>query len=671
MCTIKKLIILILLLIPGILVAQKVEWASVVLEASSELGPREFSAEQALGIPNVTPGMGESPNAWMPYSQTDVEYIKVGFENSFKIRQIAIAESYNPSAISEIYIYDQADNEFLLNSFDAQEIDLESRMLHVFFDLTEFNVSAVKIVLNMQAVDGRTAIDAIGISDATIPIKQEVIITESAIVSVTPERLSAAVNSIYDELRPLITPDGKTLLFSRRNHPGNVGGINDPEDIWFSEWDEENETWKEAVNMGAPFNTPGPNFISSITPDGNTAILTLGNRYNKSGKMRAGVSMVSRNEEGWTEPISFEIINMINVSDKANFFLANNRQVMIMAIEDDPSFGDRDLYASFLLDDGRWSQPLNLGSDVNTAAEESAPFLAPDDKTLYFSSRGFTGYGGMDIYVTRRLDSTWTKWSTPENLGPLINSEMDDSFFNIPPTGEYGYFSRDFTVNNMDIYRFELPKEHKPEPVVRIKGVALDSKTKQPVSARIIYETLPDGKRIGNVQADEKTGEFEILLPTGSVYGYLAEAKDYVSLNANIDLTNVKEYQERNKDLMLVPIEKGELVRLNNIFFDFDKSELKPASFPELNRTVRLLEENPGLKIEIAGHTDNIGAAAYNQRLSELRAKAVENYLLNKGVEKDRLTSVGYGQDKPLVSNETEIDGREFNRRVEFLILEK
>ena len=652
-------------------VAQEVQWVSTILEASSELTPRDYSAEQLIGKPNVTPGTGDSPNAWMPFREDREEYVKVGFEKPIRIRQIAIAESFNPSAIYQIFLYDRSGNEFLINTFEPRPIELTSRMLHVFFDLTEYDVAAVKVVIHGDAVPGFNAIDAIAISNSTLPVRQEVKIYESAIVNVSPDRLSETVNSVYNELKPLVTPDGKTLLFSRQYHPGNTGGEDDPEDIWFSQWDEEKGEWMEAVNMGGPLNTVGPNYISSITPDGNTVIITLGNRYTKNGKMKAGVSVSTRTSEGWTKPVPFEIINEINMHEKANYFLANNREVLIMSVEGDPTFGSRDLYVSFLMDDGRWSEPLNLDEDLNTAMEEASPFLAPDDKTLYFSSNGYTGYGKHDIYVSRRLDDSWTNWSEPENLGPQINSPEDDAFFNIPPTGEYGYFSRNFTENNSDIFRFELPKEHQPDAVITVRGVVYNTKTRRPMQARIFYESLPEGKEIGTIDSDPLTGEYQIILPTGKMYGYLAEAEGFVAINANIDLKDTKVYGELTKDLFLVPIEKGAIVRLNNIFFDFDKYELKEASFPELNRIIELMNKNPEIKISVEGHTDNIGTVAYNIGLSERRANAVVKYLEKEGISTERMQSKGWGKAKPIASNDDEINGRELNRRVEFKILEE
>ncbi len=667
-----RVFFIVFLLIPFFAFAQqeeKTEWASVVLEATTELGYDQYSAERALGKPDVPPGSGDSPNAWMPGREDKTEYIKVGFETPFRIRQIAIAETYNPSAIKEVYIYDRTDNEFLIYEFTPRPLGIQERMLHIFFDLTDFEVAAVKIVCEGEAIPGFYAIDAIAISNSTKEITQEINITENAIVNTEAERLSSKVNSVYNDLKPMITPDGKTLLFSRQNHPGNIGGSEDEEDIWYSQWDEESGEWSEAVNMGRPLNNKGPNYISSITPDGNTVILTLGNVYTKGDKMKSGVSMVTRTSEGWTEPVPFQFVSYYNVSEHSNFFLANNREVLIMSIEGDPSQGDRDLYVSFLRQDGRWSEPLNLGEDVNTAAEESAPFLAPDDRTLYFSSKGYAGYGGSDIFVTKRLDDTWKNWSTPENLGNGINTDNNDEFFNIPVTGEYGYFTRDDSDNH-DIFRFKVPAEHQPEPVVTIKGRVLDRKTREPVKARIFYETLPDGVEVGQIFSDPVNGTYQIILPSGARYGFLAEADGYISINANIDLNETEEYNEINRDLFLVPIEKGAVITLENIFFDFDKYELKKESFPELKRIANIMDENPDLSIMISGHTDSIGTADYNQRLSEQRANSVVEYLKSQGVSEERMVAKGFGQNQPIASNDDEIGGRALNRRVEFEILE-
>ncbi len=648
-----------------------VHWASKVIEFSSQLSPVEYSAAQALHRPNVYPEGGDNPNAWLPKKPDKVDFIKVGFDNPVRVQQIAIAESLNPSAVSEVLVYDKDNKEYSVFSLEPTPINLSRRLLNIFIDRTPYEVHAVKIILDGTKIEGYNSIDAIGISDSKEPIKIELNLPEGLNMDLRSERLSENVNSPYKEIKPLISPDGNLLYFSRQNHPDNVGGVDDIEDIWYSERNATTGEWDVAKNIGAPLNNAGPNFISSITPDGNTAILLLGNKYGKNGKMTAGVSLSTKTSEGWEEPSSLEIKNDYNLSPKVGYYLANNRKVLMMSVQRRDTKGDRDIYVSFLKNDGTWSEPKNLGDNVNSASEESSPFLAPDDKTLYFSSKGYSGYGGTDIYVTRRLDDTWENWSEPENLGPGINSSSDDVFFNIDPKGENAYFSRSVSDDDADIFSINMPDLFRPTAVILVKGKVFDRKTQKPVGARIFYEKLPEGEEIGTVNADPVTGEYQILLPSGEKYGYLAEAAGYVAINENIDLENTTEYSEMTQNLILVPIETEVTIRLNNIFFDFDRASLKAESTPELNRLASLLQENGAMKIEISGHTDNIGTRKYNQALSERRARAVYDFLVKTGIDGSRLTTVGYGKDRPMVSNDDEKDGRELNRRVEFKILEK
>ncbi len=668
---IRTLSLIIVCTISGLVSAQDVQWASKVIDFSSELSPLQYSAKQALSKPNVLPNGGENPNAWTPKNPNRIEYVKVGFDRPQKVQQIAIGESYNPGSISAIYVYDQSDNETQVYTFNARPIGEAGRLLNVFFDITSFDVVAVKLEIDGRAVPGYNSIDAIGISDSEVPIQVENLIRLADNISddLEAERLGPNVNSEVNEFRPLISPDGKTLFFSRSNHPGNVGGTADDEDIWYSELDEASGTWKEARNIGPVLNNKGPNYISSITPDGNTILLLLGNEYLPNGKMKAGVSVSRKTESGWTEPEALAVENLYNYSEKANFYMANNRKTLLMSIEREDSYGDRDLYASFLNDDGSWTEPVNLGNTLNTASEESAPFLAADDETLYFSSDGYAGFGGTDIFVTRRLDDTWKNWTEPENLGPDINSENDDEFFNIPASGEYAYYSRGVGTENLDIFKLELPVFYQPAPVVLVQGTVFNSKTNEPLgNVKILYERLPDGTEVGLATSEPESGAYKIVLPSGAKYGYLAEAEGYVAVNANIDLNDLEEYKEISQDLYLVPIETGATVTLNNIFFDFDRSNLKEDSYPELKRVVEFMNNNPGVEIEIAGHTDSIGSESYNQQLSDRRAKAVFDYLSENGIATERMVSRGFGESQPVESNMYN-DGRSKNRRVEFKIL--
>ncbi|NJN29006.1 MAG: OmpA family protein, partial [Cyclobacteriaceae bacterium] len=297
------------------------------------------------------------------------------------------------------------------------------------------------ITINGQLLTGHFGIDAIGISDSNEPIAVEINITDEINNDYVPIALGSNVNSEYNELRPLIAPEANTLFFSRQNHPDNMGGVKDDEDIWFSERDSITGYWKKAVNPGRPLNNNGPNFISSISSDGQAMLLLLGNAYYSKNKMTQGVSMSTKNPDGtWAKPKNLDIANDYNLSPKANYFLTSDMKTIVMSVERKDSYGDRDLYVVFLREDGSWTQPLNMGPQINSAAEDGAPFLASDGKTMFFSSKGFSGYGGYDIYLSRRLDDTWTKWSEPENLGAGFNSREDDIFFNFTENDEYAYF---------------------------------------------------------------------------------------------------------------------------------------------------------------------------------------------------------------------------------------
>jgi OmpA-OmpF porin, OOP family len=654
--------------------AQIVQWASKVIEFSTELTPVQYSAQQALGKPNVLPAGGQSPNAWSPDKPKRKEFLKLGFATPMSIRQIAIAESYNPSAIFRVLVYDEAGKEYVVNTLNPMSVPLKGRMLNLFLEQTPYKVAAVKIEFDGAAVPDYFAIDAVAIANSNYPIIADIPKLQLLASGIAIEALDKNVNSDYSELNPVLSPDGKTLYFSRRNHPENVGGVADKEDIWYSELDSSGH-WQLAKNM-TKFNNPGPNFINtiqSVTPDGKSAIIVLGNKYLDKGKMMAGVSISSNVGGGWSKPVALNITNDYNFNEKANYFLTNNRKTLIISEEREDSQGDRDLYVSFMQDDSVWTEPLNLGDLVNSAGEESAPFLASDDKTLYYSSKGFSGYGGSDIYVTRRLDDTWTNWSEPENLGPEINSPLEDLFFNIPASSDYAYYSRGVTETNTDIFRIKLPIVKSPDPWVTVRGKVVDENG-NPIDAKIIYERLPDGKEQGIAQTNPATGEYEIRLPAGHLYGVRAEAKDKISESQNLDLRNITSDQIiQGKDFNLEPIKMATIqenmtIVLNNVFFDFDKSTLKPESFPELDRIRKVMNEKTAMTIEISGHTDSIGTDDYNLELSERRARAVVKYLTDKGIEKARISIMYLGESKPTDTNETR-EGRKKNRRVEFKIL--
>ncbi|MCE3294470.1 MAG: OmpA family protein [Crocinitomicaceae bacterium] len=468
------------------------------------------------------------------------------------------------------------------------------------------------------------------------------------------ENLGEKINTTaYQECFPTISPDGKTLFFSRKNAPGGKG----ESDIYYSELDTAGN-WTEGKPMDG-FNNSVKNVIYHISPDGNQIVL-LG-KYG-AAPTEKGLSWSNKTATGWTDPVAipFEQEESISWGNNACTFSPNGN-VMILSLKGD-------LHVSFKKGDV-WSFPQVFQGGITTSDNEYSPFLSSDNKTLYFSGGGHGGLGMNDIFKTTRLDDTWLNWSAPENLGEPINNKEWQSFFKLAAKGDYAYVYT--LVNEGDLFRVKLKEELKPQPVVLVKGKVLDSKTKMPIpAASVSYEILANGSPVGTASSNPQTGEYMIVLGYGQNYGFSAGSKGYISVSENLDLTKVEEYREITKDLYLTPIEVGSIVRMNNIFFDVAKATLKPESAAELNKVAAVLKDNPGISIEIGGHTDSDGSDDLNKKLSQSRANSVKAYLESLGISAARVTSVGYGEAKPSVPNNSD-DNKQLNRRVEFKITKK
>ncbi len=659
---------------------ETVVWGAEVMDLSSEFGPFEYSGIQVLHKPNVLPGGGDNPNAWRPKKSDTEEFIMVSFDTPIIAKQVAIAESENPGAVKKIIAYDADYNEYdLFPELTPRSLPIESRLLNLFFEQTAYKIQAIKVIIDGKAVQGYNAIDAIGISASNIPINVLIKLAKNVNEGMSADRLGKNVNSSYQEHSPVLSPDGMKLYFSRQYHPDNVGGDSDQEDIWVSEMDPETGEWLPATNVGPPLNTEGPNFISSISQVGDKEIIVLGNKYGKKGRMFTGVSIAERTGDTFSEPMNVEIEDFYNYSQNADFFMVPGGEAMVLSAERDDSYGLRDLYVTFKRGEG-WSAPLNLGNEINTVGDEESPFLAEDGRTMYFSTNGQSGYGGKDIYVSQRLDDSWTKWSTPENMGAGINKEGDDEYFSIPTNGEYAYFTRGAEGEDMDIFTFkvedlfvekagpvyETMKHLIDEPIyIAIEGLVIDSETGEVVpGAKVEIERLPDGADIGETIAGPD-GAYKLTVLPGARYGVIPSAEGYFSESENFDFNDIAESTTVKRDLKLVPKDSDLPITFNNIFFDFDKATLQTSSYPELGRVHKLLEDGSLKGITISGHTDSVGDASYNLSLSKRRARAVYNYFLERGIAKDRLKYEGLGETKPAVPNDTKAN-RAKNRRVEF-----
>lgn len=509
-------------------------------------------------------------------------------------------------------------------------------------------------------------------TSGTLKEKKDNIIDSVTILKI--ENLGENINSDLPELRPTISADGNTLFFICENHPANTkyNSVPNSQDIWYSRRDSTGK-WSEARHLAYPLNTSHYNAVYWISPD-NNRILIRG-AFREGAYMGKGVSLCYLKQNGrWSEPEMLMIKNYekYDRGRQSGATMAHDGQTLLLYMTPEKGGSDNDIFVCFLESNGMWSEPKSLGKKINLPEyDELTPYLAADGVTLYFSSNRPGGFGSNDIWMTRRLDKSWQKWSDPVNLGEPINSEDWDAFFTLDAGGEYAYLTTSKnTYGESDIVRVKLLEKEKPNPVVLVSGNVYNLKTKEPLSASLVYETLPDGVEVGNGISSAIDGSFKIVLPYDKNYSIRARADHFFAISENLKLDSLIKagYKEIHKDLYLAPIEIGQVVRLNNVFFDFDKWDLRPESYIELERVVNLLNDNPAIEIEMSAHTDSRGSDEYNFKLSDERARSVMQYILSKGIAPSRIISKGYGETMPVVPNDTD-ENRQLNRRVEFKIL--
>jgi len=473
-------------------------------------------------------------------------------------------------------------------------------------------------------------------------------------------------NTVNNEKFCYVSADGNTIYVTQQTGNENTN-------IWVSKYD--GGSWGELSKLPFPINNNGGNSVISASSDNNTIYLM--NTYKPDGSSNgAGISVSNKTKDGWEVPTTIKVEKLVNKNKFASYFFTADNKILLVAVQpNEEEYDEQAIFVSFIREDGTYTEPKNLGPTVNTQAMDFNPFLAPDSKTLYFASTGHAGYGSADIWVTRRLDDTWQNWSEPENLGPYVNSTGFELNLSLDAKGDYAYLgSYDKSLaghkGEGDIMKIELPEGAKPEPVVLVYGKVLNKKTNEPIAAKINYYDLTTGQEYGTAISDINTGEYNIVLPRGINYGFKSETVGYVSISENIDLTNLDRYEEIEKNLYLVPIEIGQSIRLNNLFFDTGEFALKESSNSELKNLLKLLQLNPNMKIKIVGYTDNVGSDASNLTLSKNRANSVYDWLISNNINKTNLSSVGMGKKDPVATNDTE-EGRQLNRRVEFTITEK
>ncbi|MDD5570434.1 MAG: OmpA family protein [Bacteroidales bacterium] len=485
-------------------------------------------------------------------------------------------------------------------------------------------------------------------------------------VPFNPVNLGDSINSPYDDYFPTISADGSQLIFNRINMNTNPAlSQNVYNDDFYISY-KTNGKWSEAKNMGPPINTALNEGAQSLSPDGHLLIFTACSRKDGFGDCDLYFSRKTCNK--WSKPQNMgNLINTkyketqpsIGADGKTIYFVSNRTG----------GFGNEDIWKISLINDSTWTPPENLGSTINTAERDVTPFMHYDNQTLYFSSEGHIGLGNLDVYFSKKDSSG--KWKTPVNIGYPINTSSDESCLILNAAGDTAYYAsnRPNGKGRLDIYSFDLYKEARPGMTTYMKGRIFDNQKKLIPDARIELIDLETKQTAAITYSNECDGEFLFCIPSNKNYALNVSKTGYLFYSENFSLKGIHDIKNPFlADIVLVPVEAGQTVVLKNIFFEFDKFDLKPESIVELEKLKDFLNKNKSLKIELSGHTDNVGDDKHNQILSENRAKAVYDYLIKNNIAQERLSYKGYGETKPIDTNNTE-KGRANNRRTEFKVI--
>jgi len=469
-----------------------------------------------------------------------------------------------------------------------------------------------------------------------------------------PKNLGDSINTTASEYLPSLTIDGKQLIFTRNR--GN--------EDFFSCIKKTDGKWSVAKPL-ENINTPLNEGAQMISADGQWLVFTGCDRRDGFGTCDIYFSFWT--SEGWTEPENAG--SRINTDQwESQPCLSPDKKDLYFASRRLGGYGGRDIWVSHLVND-RWSEPENLGPQINTAGDEQCPFIHADNQTLFFTSNNWPGYGDEDLFYSKKLPGG--KWSQPENLGYPVNTIGTEATLFIAADGKTTYYAsaRNDSKGGMDIYSFELPENIRPAKTLWVKGRVFDKKKQTGLSSTVELIDLSNKQIMSKIQTDEQ-GNYLVTLPLGKDYAFNVNRKGYLFYSDNFMLSQKTPDSTYEKNIPLQPIEVNASIVLNNIFFETKKYELDPKSQIELDRLVQLLNDNPTVKIEIGGHTDNVGKPADNLMLSNNRAKSVVTYLISKGIAAQRLVAKGYGETKPVADNKTE-EGRAKNRRTELRVVSR
>jgi outer membrane protein OmpA-like peptidoglycan-associated protein/tetratricopeptide (TPR) repeat protein len=471
----------------------------------------------------------------------------------------------------------------------------------------------------------------------------------------TPINLGDSINSVFSEYFPCMTIDQQQLVFTRRVNNRN-------EDFYIS--NKNNTAWSKAHPLPGELNTALNEGAQTMSQDGQILFFTGCNMNDGIGRCDLYVSYLMKN--GWSKQLNLG--SPVNTQYwESQPALSPDKKILYFTSYQPDGFGGSDLYYSELQSNGKWSAPKNMGAEINTAGDESSPFIHADNESFYFTSNGLPGYGGTDLYLCRKQEDG--SWGKPENLGYPINTIDDEGTLFISSNGTTAFFASDGldSRGGLDLFTFELPREAQPLKTIWIKGAVYDRDTKAGLPSTVELKDVDSKRTICNIQTQDD-GTYLIPLPLGKKYAFHVNRKGYLFYSETFAMKEKTTDSGFTVMIPLIPIEKNATIELKNIFYHTGKSDLDTASFTELDKVVQLLTENSTLKVEIIGHTDNVGKAADNLSLSNQRASSVVNYLVYKGIAENRLSAKGMGASQPIASNEDE-NGRAQNRRTELKVL--
>ena len=461
---------------------------------------------------------------------------------------------------------------------------------------------------------------------------------------------------------PVLTVDEKTLIFTGRK------GLKprDDENIYISHKDEAGD-WTIPGSVSNNINTPLNEGACTISADGRTLIFTACNGRKGYGSCdlyvsyKIGDSWIAPENMGATiNSSSWDVQPSLSADGRGLYFVSTRKG----------GEGGKDIWYAEMDLKGKWQLPINMGEEVNSSEDEISPFIHVNGESLFFSSRGHVGLGGYDIFKSEKIkDSIWSK---PVNLGYPLNDNKDQVSLYISSNGAKGYYTmetRTFDDWNSQLYEFDMPEELAiQKKSTFLTGTVSNAKTKEFISSEIKLYDLHSDKIKSLVKSDAKTGEYTIVLTEGNDYGMYVSKGGYLFKDFSFSYENITDFDNNLLNVELIPVKGGEHMILQNIYFEFDRFELKQESSSELEALLYFLKQNKTIKIEIQGFTDNKGNDAYNLNLSTKRAETVYEYLVEKGVSNLRLSFKGFGSSNPAYANDNE-ENRTKNRRIEFQIL--